>query len=72
MSTVQPNETSQADKRNPHMLAKRAKKEIRTCGKTAIICPKCGTAPEISTTERYERTIVSCQCGYLYDVEINL
>jgi transcription elongation factor Elf1 len=56
---------------SPIMLAKRAKSEIRTNGKTAIICPRCNTVPEITMTPKGERTIVSCQCGYVHDVDIN-
>ena len=54
-----------------NMLAKKAKKEILTTGSTIIICPLCRMAPEISTTSKGERTIVSCPCGYVYDAEIN-
>ena len=56
---------------NPNMLAKQAKREIRELGHTNIRCPKCGGAPEITMTPRGERTIVSCYCGYVHDVDIN-
>ena len=56
---------------NPNLLAKIAKKELRETGITDIICPKCGESPEITMTERGERTIVSYPCGYVHDVEIN-
>ena len=41
-----------------HMLAKKAKKEMRLTGKTTVVCPMCGEAPEIMTTPKGERTIV--------------
>lgn len=31
----------------------------------------CGGTPEIRTTPKGERTIVSCACGYVFDAEIN-
>ena len=71
MDTVIMNEKSQRTSSSPSMLAKRAKKEIRQAGFTNIKCPKCGGSPEIMTTSRGERTIVSCDCGYVHDVEIN-
>ena len=55
-----------------HMLAKKARKEIRLTGTTEVFCPKCGEKPEISVTSRGERTMISCACGYIYDAEINL
>ncbi len=55
----------------PYLLAKKARTEIRSLGSTAIRCPKCGSSPEITTTPRGERTIVSCKCGYLHYVDIN-
>lgn len=54
-----------------HMLAKMARKEIRLTGMTTVVCPMCGEAPEVTTTSRGERTIVSCKCGFVYDAEIN-
>lgn len=72
MDTAVMNERSQEISNSPVMLAKIAKKEIRTAGFTNIRCPKCGEMPEITMTSRGERTIVSCDCGYVHDVEINL
>lgn len=54
-----------------NMLAKKAKKEIRLTGMTTVLCPMCGEAPQVTTTSKGERTIVSCKCGYVYDAEIN-
>ena len=54
----------------PNILAKRAKREIRSTGETVIRCPKCNTMPEITTTPGGERTIVACECGYVHDVDI--
>ncbi len=71
MDTVIVNEKSQEILSNPIMLAKQAKKEIRQMGHTNIRCPKCNGTPEITMTSRGERTIVSCDCGYVHDVEIN-
>ena len=70
MDTVA-NGRSQEILNNPNMLAKRARTEIIQMGFTNIKCPKCGTSPEITITSRGERTIVSCDCGYVHDVEIN-
>ncbi len=71
MDTVVTNGRSRETLNNPNMLAKKAKKEIRQMGFTNIRCPKCGGSPEITMTSRGERTIVSCNCGYVHDVEIN-
>lgn len=71
MDTEVANGKSQEILNNPNMLAKRARKEIRQMGFTNIRCPKCGKAPEITMTSRGERTIVSCDCRYVHDVEIN-
>ena len=56
---------------SPNMLAKKAKSELRRNGKTAILCPRCNTVPTITMTPKGERTIVSCECGYVHDVDIN-
>lgn len=65
-------EMSQENINTPNILAKQAKKEIRQKGYTNIRCPKCGASPKISITPHGERTIVSCTCGYVHDVDINL
>lgn len=57
---------------SPNMLAKKAKSEIRDTGSTSVRCSKCGSAPEIIMTPRGERTIVTCSCGYIHDVDTNL
>ena len=71
MDTAATNEKSQEQLNSPNMLAKQAKKEIRQLGITSVTCPKCKTSPEIIITERGERTIVTCKCGYIHDVDIN-
>ncbi len=53
------------------MLAKQARREQRENGCVTVVCPKCGKHPEIVTTLGGERTIVSCECGFVYDGEIN-
>lgn len=55
-----------------HMLAKKARRELLEVGTTTVLCPRCEEYPEIITTLRGERTIVSCGCGFVYDVEMNL
>lgn len=55
-----------------HALARKAKRELRLTGMTTVICPRCGTKPVVTETERGERTIVSCKCGWIFDGEINL
>lgn len=72
MDTTASNEKLQEKSNNPIMLAKRARIEIIQTGHTNIRCPKCDTPPEITMTPRGERTIVSCDCGYVHNVEINL
>ena len=66
------NETSHEDLENPRMLAKKAKREIMENGTTSIKCPKCDKYPTLSYTPRKERTILSCECRYVHDVDINL
>lgn len=64
-------ETLRPLSRESYMLARKARREIRLTGKTTAVCPKCGTSPTITTTPKGERTTVSCQCGLIYDGEIN-
>ena len=71
MDTVVMNGRLQEASNSPSMLAKKAKKELRQMGFTNIRCPKCDGTPEITMTSKGERTIVSCDCGYVHDVEIN-
>lgn len=54
------------------MLAKQARREQRLIGVITVVCPECNEKPEITTTLKGERTIVSCKCGYVYDAEMNL
>ena len=53
------------------MLAKQARLEMQRNGCITVICPKCLKHPIISMTERGERTIISCPCGYVRNIEIN-
>ena len=71
MDTKMMNEKSQEISNSPNMLARLAKREIRQMGYTNVRCPKCGTAPKVKMTSRGERTIVTCECRYVHDVEIN-
>ena len=71
MVTVETSATLREKSNYPNMLAKRAKSEIRSIGKTMIRCPRCNTQPEITITSGGERTIVTCECGYVHDVDIN-
>lgn len=64
-------DTMQMDHEDPRMLAKNARKDIYLTGVTEVRCPKCQTAPTVETTPKGERTIVSCKCGYVHEVEIN-
>ena len=50
----------------------KAKKEFAMRGETEVFCPCCGERPFLTMTPKGERTIISCSCGYIYDMEINL
>jgi len=52
-------------------LAKKAMRELDREQTTSVRCPKCGEAPEITITPNGERTIISCPCRYIYEMEIN-
>ena len=67
-----PKKASESIPMEAHALARKAKREIRSTGTTTVICPRCGTKPAVTETERGERTIVSCECGWIFDGEINL
>lgn len=54
------------------ILVKKALLEIRTMGNTTVLCPLCKEVPELESTVGGERTVISCRCKYLYDVEMNL
>ena len=71
MVIAEMNEKSQDKLSNPNILAKKAKKDINQMGYTNIICPICNVSPKITRTTKGERTIVSCECGYIHDIEIN-
>lgn len=53
------------------MLAKQARLEQQKNGYVTVICPKCQKHPEITMTSKSERTIISCPCGYVKNIEIN-
>ena len=53
------------------MLAKQARLEKQKNGYVSVVCPKCQEHPEITMTSKGERTIVSCPCGYVKNIEIN-
>lgn len=53
------------------ILVKQARSEIERRGKTDVRCPKCGSEPLLTTTEHGERTMLCCDCGYIFDEEIN-
>lgn len=54
------------------MLANQARTELLKNGYVSVICPKCQEHPKITMTSRGERTIISCACGYVKNIEINL
>ena len=54
------------------MLAKQAKREQMQNGYVTGVCPKCKKHPIVTMSSRGERTTVSCECGYVFDGEINL
>lgn len=51
------------------MLANQARREFTETGAVTTTCPKCGTHP--LTRMVGNRTIVSCECGYVLSMEIN-
>ena len=53
------------------MLANQARLEQLKNGHVSVKCPKCHEHPEITTTAKGERTIISCPCGYVRNIEIN-
>lgn len=53
-------------------LTRKAREELFEYGKMYLICPRCHTRPEHFVTDHKERDIVSCECGYIFDAEINL
>lgn len=62
---------SPAISRQSLALAKQARLEQQKDGYVTVVCPKCQGHPEIITTSKGERTIVSCSCGYVRNIEIN-
>lgn len=63
--------TSPSALRQSVMLAKQARLEKVKHGQITTVCPKCRKNPNITTTAKGERTIVSCDCGFIYSEEIN-
>ena len=53
------------------LLAKQARLEKQKNGYVTVICPKCHEHPKIMMTSKGERTIISCPCGYVKNIEIN-
>ena len=53
------------------MLAKQARLEQLKNGYVSVKCPRCNGTPEITMTSNGERTIISCPCGYVKNIEIN-
>lgn len=53
-------------------LAKQARLEKLKTGNISVVCPKCKENPKISSTPNSERTIISCSCGFIRNIEINL
>lgn len=64
--------TSPSELRLSITLAKQARLEKAKHGQITTMCPKCKRKPSITTTAKGERTIVSCDCGFIYSEEINL
>ena len=53
------------------MLAKQARLEQQKNGYVSVKCPKCNGTLKITMTSNCERTIISCPCGYVKNIEIN-
>jgi phage FluMu protein Com len=53
-------------------LANQVRLEQLKNGYVSVKCPKCHEHLEIRTTPKGERTIISCPCGYVRNIEINL
>lgn len=53
------------------MLAKQARLEQQKNGYVSVKCPKCNGTLKITMTSNCERTIISCPCGYIKNIEIN-
>ena len=54
------------------MLANQARSEQQKDGYVTVVCPKCLRHPEIMMTSKGERTVITCPCGYVKNIEINL
>ncbi len=65
------NEKSQEDILYPRMLVRKARLELLETNSTTVICPKCNQSPVIKYTPNHERTLITCPCGYLHEIEIN-
>lgn len=64
--------TSPSELRLSVTLAGQARLEKARHGQITTVCPNCKRKPSITTTAKGERTIVSCDCGFIYSEEINL
>lgn len=64
--------TSPSELRLSVTLAKQARLEKAKYGQITTMCPKCKRKPSVTTTAKCERTIVSCDFGFIYSEEINL
>jgi hypothetical protein len=71
MATHMEKKTSPMVSSQSIMLAKQARLEQQKTGRVTTICPRCHEHPEIMMTSKGERTIVSCPCGYVKNIEIN-
>lgn len=71
MVTQKEKETFLTISRQSVMLANQARIEQQENGYVKVICPKCQEHPKITMTSKGERTIISCPCGYVKNIEIN-
>lgn len=71
MDTQTTKKTSHTISPQSIMLAKQARMEYLKTGRITVECPKCHKHPGIMMTSKGERTIVSCPCGYVLNIEIN-
>lgn len=53
------------------MLANQTRLEQKRDGYVTVVCPKCQQHPKIMMTSRGERTIITCPCGYVLNIEID-
>ena len=55
-----------------HKLIQQVRADYISMGKTDCVCPMCGDHPVMYNTSHGARTIITCRCRYITDVEINL